>query len=289
MTSATLSPNAIGTSLGLLGDEWTLLIVQQALQSRQGVSRFGQLQAALGIGPTVLTARLATLTEAGVLDKGQQGYALTSAGKDLWSLLLCIWAWEQRWVQGPALPTMRHQDCGRVFTPSLSCRTCTQTVTTTDVQLAQGPSGDFARAVPSGTYRRRAGTTRPDGPGLFPETMALMGSRWSSALLGACFLGAQRFSEFEAILGAPPSILAERLKTFVAVGVLDADYALTSKGSDFFPTVCQIVRWGERWHPAVEGPALEAHHGDHVFVPALRCSECATALNRWAVAIERAS
>lgn len=283
MTTATLSPNAIGTTLGLLGDEWSLLIVQQALQ---GVTRFGHLQSALGIGPTVLTARLATLTEAGVLDKCPEGYVLTASGKDLWSSLLCIWAWEQRWVQGAALPTMRHQGCGRVFAPALSCTACTTGVVAADVELTQGPSGDFARTVPSGTNRRRAGTSRPEGPGLFPETMVLMGSRWSSAVLGACFLGARRFSEFTAMLGAPPNVVSERLKAFVSVGVLDADYALTTKGADFFPTVCQLVAWGERWHASEDGPALVAVHGDHAFLPQLRCSECADPLQRRAVTIE---
>ncbi|MCU1594083.1 MAG: HxlR family transcriptional regulator [Frankiales bacterium] len=286
MTTATLAPNAIGASVGLLGDEWSLLIVQQALQ---GVTRFGHLQTALGIGPTVLTTRLASLTEAGVLEKGVEGYALTASGKDLWSLLLCIWAWEQRWVQGAALPTMRHQECGQVFTPELACTTCANPVVAADVELAQGPSGDFARTAPAGTNRRRAGTSRPDGPGLFPETMVLMGSRWSSALLGACFLGAHRFTDFTSMLGAPPNVVSERLKAFVAVGVLDTSYDLTAKGADVFPTVCQLVAWGERWHPAPDGPALVARHDQHPFVPGLRCSHCSIRLHRRAVTIERTS
>ncbi len=286
VTAALLTPNAIGASLGLLGDEWNLLLVQQALQ---GVRRYSHFQHALGIGPTVLASRLAALTEAGVLVKGPDGYGLTSSGKDLWSLLLCIWAWEQRWVQGASLPAMRHQDCGAVFTPVLSCAACSAPVTATDVEISQGPAGDLARAVPTGANRRRAGTVRVDGPGLFPETMALMGSRWSSALLGAAFLGAQRFTEFEAMLGAPPSIVAERLRSFVTLGVLDDDYALTTKGLDFFPAVCHLVAWGERWHPAPDGPTLLAQHRDHPFTPELRCSGCALVLNRRAISIERPS
>ena len=223
-----------------------------------------------------------------MLDKRDDGYRLTAAGKDLWALLLCIWAWEQRWVQGEALPTMRHLGCGEVFVPALTCRACGGTASATDVTVELGPSGELARAVPVGRTRRRTGSSRADGPGLFPETMALMGSRWSSAMLGAAFLGAQRFRDFEAALGAPPNVVSERLRQFVQLGVLSPSYRLTDKGRDFFPAVAQLVAWGERWHPAPDGPALVTTHGPcgAAFVPELCCSACDEPLQRAAVAIE---
>jgi DNA-binding HxlR family transcriptional regulator len=284
-------PNAIGSALGLLGDEWTLLIVRALLLAgTAGARRYGELQTELGIGPTVLAARLATLTEAGVVDKGEgrAGYRLTESGTALWALLLCIWAWEQRWVQGEALPVMRHAECGEVFVPVLSCLHCSASTRAPDVEIALGPSGDFARSVPTGANRRRVGRGGGAAPGLFPDTMALMGSRWSSALMGAAFLGAHRFSEFEAMLGAPANMLAERLRTFVALGVLDADYRLTEKGLDFFPAVCCLVAWGETYHPAPDGPALIATHRacDRAFVPELRCSACGQLVRRTSVAVE---
>jgi DNA-binding HxlR family transcriptional regulator len=238
----------------------------------------------------VLSARLSALVDGGVLDNTADGYRLTGAGKQLWSLLLCIWAWEQRWVQGEALPTMRHTSCGEVFTPELACADCGDAVTSLDVTVEIGPSGELSRAVPAGRNRRRTGASRAEGPGLFRETMALMGSRWSSATLGAAFLGARRFRDFEAILGAPPNIVAERLKMFVELGVLDSGYTLTAKGRDFFPAVTQLVAWGERWHPAPEGPALLATHQacGAPFLPLLRCSACHEQLRRTSVAIEPA-
>jgi DNA-binding HxlR family transcriptional regulator len=279
------TPNAIGAALGLLGDEWSLLIVRQQLE---GVRRFSALQSALGIGPTVLSARLSALVDGGVLEKTADGYRLTEAGKQLWSLLLCIWAWEQRWVQGEALPTMRHASCGEVFTPELACADCDEPASSLDVAVELGPSGELSRAVPVGRNRRRTGSSRAQGPGLFPETMTLMGSRWSSATLGAAFLGACRFRDFEAILGAPPNIVAERLRTFVELGVLDQGYALTEKGRDFFPAVTQLVAWGERWHPAPDGPALLATHQPcgAPFYPLLRCSSCHEQLRRATVTVE---
>ena len=187
-----------------------------------------------------------------------------------------------------ALPTMRHASCGEVFRPVLACAACGAATGATDVDIALGPSGAIERSVPTGSNRRRAGSARAEGPGLFPETMSLMGSRWSSGLLGCAFLGARRFSEFEAMLGAPPNVVAERLRSFVTLGVLDADYRLTPKGLAFFPTVATLVAWGERWHPAPDGPALVATHracGD-AFLPTLRCSRCDDLLRRTDVAIE---
>jgi DNA-binding HxlR family transcriptional regulator len=289
VTTVATGPNAIGSALGMLGDEWSLLLVQQSLL---GVRRYSAYQAALGIGPSVLSARLSALVDADVLEKvpdgGRHAYRLTASGRALWSLLLCIWAWEQDWVQGEALPTMRHLLCGEVFRPVLSCAACEAAVTAADVEVRLGPSGAFERAVPTGTNRRRSGDARAEGPGLFPETMALMGSRWSSALLGAAFLGARRFSDFEAMLGVPANVVAERLRTFVSLGVLDDGYALTAKGLAFFPAVAELVAWGERWHPAPDGPALVTRHRGcgAAFVPALRCSACTGVLNRTAVAIE---
>jgi DNA-binding HxlR family transcriptional regulator len=191
-------------------------------------------------------------------------------------------------VQGEALPTMRHLDCGAVFRPELACATCGAAASADDVRVELGPSGDLARAVPVGRHRRRTGTSRADGPGLFPETMALMGSRWSSATLGAALLGARRFRDFEAVLGAPPNIVSERLRQFVALGVLDEGYALTAKGRDFFPAVATLVAWGERWHPAADGPSLLATHEvcGAAFVPVLCCSACDERLHRRGISVE---
>ena len=52
-------PNAVARMLGLLGDEWTLLVIQQALL---GATRFAEFKARLPISNSVLTRRLQSLT-----------------------------------------------------------------------------------------------------------------------------------------------------------------------------------------------------------------------------------
>ncbi len=59
-------PNAVARMLGLLGDEWTLLVVQQALL---GITRYGDFRTRLPISNSVLTARLRSLTDAALLER----------------------------------------------------------------------------------------------------------------------------------------------------------------------------------------------------------------------------
>jgi DNA-binding HxlR family transcriptional regulator len=292
----TPQPNAIGSSLGLLGDEWSLLIVRGAFE---GARRYGDWKARLPISDAVLTARLGTLLTADVLQRvaatdgtGREEYVLTAAGLDLWQLLLCIWAWELQHVPGQAdrLPRMVHATCGRPFHPVLRCGHCGAAAAADDVDARFGPSGSFARSAPVGSNRRRQISGRTElgpagnGPSMFADTMALIGNRWSSAVLGAAFLGARRFRDFEQI-GAPPTVVADRLRTFVELGVLaptggehgePAAYALTAKGSALFPVIVSFLVWGERWRPADDGPAVLATHRacGAGFVPQLACSEC---------------
>lgn len=277
-------PNGLGVALGLLGDEWSLLVVRSVLL---GTRRFGALQRQLGIGPSVLSARLGALVDGGVLVRSADGgYALTRSGRELWRLLLCLWAWEQRWAaHDEPLPVMRHRRCGQRLVPELACG-CGQAVARGDLAVSWGPHASMARSVPTGSRRRRTGGRQAAGPGLFPETMSLIGSRWSAAVLGAALLGAERFAGFRAVLGAPPAVLAERLRTFVALDVLDPSYRLTPKGEAFLPAVVQLVTWGERWHAAPDGPALVAGHAGHPFVPRLRCAACREELQAREVAIE---
>ncbi len=79
------STNAIGRMLGLLGDEWTLLILQRALR---GTTRYGQFLDEVAISNAVLSARLATMEREGLLRRVvyqerpvRAEYVLTSRGR----------------------------------------------------------------------------------------------------------------------------------------------------------------------------------------------------------------
>lgn len=193
--------NALGRALGLLGDEWTVLILQRALL---GTTRYSRFLGQLPISNSVLTARLTTLVDQGLLAQHvyqrnpiRAEYRLTARGRSVWTVLLAIWDWERTWVSGQAaaLPTMTHVPCGLEFRPLLACSACEKPVEPRDVHTTWGPSGSWRRSSPEAITRRRG--DRRAAATFFPETMAIFGNRWSSAMIGAAFLGIRRFSGFQ--------------------------------------------------------------------------------------------
>jgi DNA-binding HxlR family transcriptional regulator len=290
--------NATAVALGLVGDEWNLAILRLAFE---GVRRFGDWQSRLGVSNSVLTTRLRRLTKAGLLVRvryqdapPREEYQLGRPGKDLWRVLLAIWSWEAQWVTDhrETLPAMRHRGCGEVFVPVLCCARCGSAVDDSALTARFGPSGGFARSVPRVGTRRRsaAGADAPaQGPGLVPQTIALIGNRWAAMTLAAAFLGARRFTEFQQMTGAPPAIVSDRLHVFCEMGVLvptplpdstRVDYRLTPKGRAFFPFVVLVTDWGDRWFRAPEGPATILRHEQcgSRFAPVLHCSCCGVPL-----------
>jgi DNA-binding HxlR family transcriptional regulator len=278
-TPTTLNPggtNAVGRILGLLGDEWTLLIIQQALL---GATRYGEFMERLPISNAVLTNRLRSLTDDGLLVRTtyrtrpvRAEYLISQRGRALWPVLLSIWDWERRWVPKHVhrLPGMRHTLCDSDFAPMLTCQSCTDMVTEKQVTARWGPSGSWPRSVPEAVTRRRASAdSKHHQAGLFPET--------------------SRFTDFQTQLGAPPTLLAGRLQTFCANGVLSASrdtgparvhYQLTEKGRAFFPVIVTALQCGQQWFHAPEGPAVMITHlgCGQPFTGQLTCDQCAQPL-----------
>ena len=105
------SPCSIARSLGVLGERWTFLILREAWT---GATRFSEFRKALGVAPDVLTERLNTLVEHGVMrkvpyqepgERARSSYALTSAGQELTVLLAALQQWGDEhlpWPDGPA-------------------------------------------------------------------------------------------------------------------------------------------------------------------------------------------
>ena len=93
-------PCPIARSLAFAGDAWSLLILRDA---HAGLTRFDQFRKSLGIAPTILTRRLAALTEQGLLVKQRysehpprEEYLLTQAGIDFLPVLFVIGAWGRK-------------------------------------------------------------------------------------------------------------------------------------------------------------------------------------------------
>lgn len=282
--------NSIGRMLGVLGDEWTMLLLGH---SSRGLTRYGEFHQAMPISNSVLTNRLARLADDGLLERHvyrtnplRAEYLPTARSRTLWPMMLAIWEWERTWnaEDGPKLPGRRHTTCGHEFAPLLVCRACGEPATVKDVRTQWGPSGGWARSVPDSATRRRPETVVTTSQ--YPHTLELFGNRWSAALIGAAFRGMVRFGQFEEALGAPPTLIAERLRAFVSLGVMESrqharfpgrpEYHLTEKGRAFFPVSALALQWAERWFVSPEGPALVQTHVPcgQDFVAHLACDQC---------------
>lgn len=287
--------HSLRAGMELLGDQWTLLIVQSVFLR---VRRYEELRQRLGISPGALSGRLAAAVDAGVLhrrpyaDGGRtrKEYRLTARGMALWTLLVSIWAWERAWVPSRArtLPDLVHHGCGSATSPVLGCAACGEPVPTGAVRAEgtlRGAGGGSRR------FRRRNSGPPPSDPLMFfPETMRLLGDRWCAGIMLAGFLGARHFSDFQRELDIGPSVLSERLHDLVDAGVLapgaartraDAmSYRLTAKGTDFLPTLALIVDWAD----PRGGEVRFRHQGcGAALVPELRCARCTGVLERRAV------
>lgn len=278
--------NAVGRMLGLLGDEWTLLIIQQALL---GATKYADFIERLPISHSVLTRRLVAMVQHDLLTRRQYQagparfeYLLTDRGRALWPVLVSIWHWERRWVPEhlEPLPAMRHGACGADFSLLLTCRGCGIETDRKQLVAQWGPSGSWPRSMPVASNRRRSHGDRGTQQTLFPETMSILGNRWSFAILVAAFVGTSRFTDFADQLGAPPGSLTDRLQILVGNGVLDGGYRLTEKGRAVLPVIVTALAWAQHWYVAPEGPAVILTHtpcgGD--FTAALACDQCAEVL-----------
>ena len=157
--------------LGVLGDEWTLLVIQQALL---GATRYGDFMARLPISNSVLTRRLRTLSGDGLLERRayqsnppRSEYLVTPQSRSLWPVLLSIWEWERHWVPDHAERLPRYAPQPRVVPTSLRWSRAAHVGTTTsekDVVAQWGPSGSWPRSMPVTSTRRRSDGDRTTPP-----------------------------------------------------------------------------------------------------------------------------
>src|SRR5947208_5704001 len=92
---------SIARALEVVGEWWTLLILRDAFF---GITRFDDFQRRLGIARNILTVRLATLVENGIMERreydirGRADYVLTPKGRALWPALTTLREWGDEWL-----------------------------------------------------------------------------------------------------------------------------------------------------------------------------------------------
>ena len=126
----------IARSLDVVGDPWLMLILRDSLM---GVRRYEDYRRSLGIADNILSKRLATMVDAGLLTKApykekgrtRHEYRLTEAGAELLPVAHALLLWGEKHTDGPqAAPLqIRHEPCGRVSRSADRCDSCGEPLT----------------------------------------------------------------------------------------------------------------------------------------------------------------
>jgi len=135
----------VARSVARVGDEWSVLILRDALY---GLTRFDEFQKSLGIAPNILTRRLNSLVEDGMLERVQYSehpprfeYRLTPAGRDFRTVVLAMVAWGNRHLadEGHSLLIVDAKT-GEAADPILVDAKSGRPLTTPEFRVVAGPA-----------------------------------------------------------------------------------------------------------------------------------------------------
>jgi DNA-binding HxlR family transcriptional regulator len=126
---------SLARCLEIVGERWTLLILRDLFF---GVRRFSDLQRHLDIPRAVLSARLASLVEAGLVER--RPYRLTERGADLWPAVHALMQWgEKHKSPGGPRRVFVHVECGTQIGPTGLCPHCEREPAAAELEMRVGP------------------------------------------------------------------------------------------------------------------------------------------------------
>ena len=138
---------SIARAVNVLCEPWTPLVLRDIFL---GIGLFEDIRTDLGISTNVLTDRLRTLVEQGVVERQPYGrhpgrfeYRLSAKGREAVPILLALLAWGDRWQDaGEGAPTeMVHRSCGKVTSAVAHCAACSERLELSDLEFHNGPAG----------------------------------------------------------------------------------------------------------------------------------------------------
>jgi DNA-binding HxlR family transcriptional regulator len=145
---------SIARSLELVGERWTLLVIREVFN---GHRKFSEMQRSLGVARNVLTARLQTLVDEGILERRPYSerperyeYFLTEKGLDLWPLMIALMHWGDKYEPLPGgRPTIvvHKGECGGEIDDRRICTKCGKPLTVREARAIEGPGMKAAAAA----------------------------------------------------------------------------------------------------------------------------------------------
>lgn len=151
---------SIAAALEILGERWTLLVMREVLLGRR---RFGDIRRHVGVAPNILSDRLQTLVEHGLLQRrpiegepDAHEYVPTRKGVDANPVLVALLQWGDRHATPAGGPprVFVHTACGHDAHPRLHCSHCGEPVTPRDLKVRPGvgatPEQAAEKLLPAG-------------------------------------------------------------------------------------------------------------------------------------------
>ena len=146
---------SIGRTLDIVGEKWTFLVLREAFY---GIRRFADFHRALGCARNLLTTRLRTLVEEGILSREpyhEPGhrvrfeYRLTAKGQELFPALVALMRWGDAWTCDAAGPPVEvlHRGCGRPVSVELRCADGHGHLSARDTEAIPGPGAKPAKTA----------------------------------------------------------------------------------------------------------------------------------------------
>jgi DNA-binding HxlR family transcriptional regulator len=160
----------IARSLERVGEWWSMLIMRDALH---GMTRFDEFQNSLGIAPNMLTRRLNSLIDAGLLERRRYSehpprhdYVPTMCGRDLLPVIIALLAWGNKHFapEGPSV-VLINRKTGTPVDPILSDPATGRPVEEPDYTLAAGPAAGPRTQQRYGAISDTASSKRKRAPG----------------------------------------------------------------------------------------------------------------------------
>jgi DNA-binding HxlR family transcriptional regulator len=138
---------SIAASLAVIGERWTLLVMREVLLGRR---RFADIRQQLGVAPNILSDRLQTLVEQGLLERHRYGkhpealeYLPTDKGIDISPVLVALMQWGDKYSAPHGPPRVYvHTGCGHDAHPELHCAHCGERLTPRELKVRPGPGAD---------------------------------------------------------------------------------------------------------------------------------------------------
>lgn len=142
---------SVANTVDMVRDSWTVLVLRDAFQ---GIRRFDQFVESLGIARNTLASRLESLVESGMMraepyqdNPVRYEYRLTDKGKDLFDVLMTLWAYGERWNPPERADRQRaiHIDCGHEADAVVHCGHCGERITRHNIRI-EPPNKILARS-----------------------------------------------------------------------------------------------------------------------------------------------